>query len=337
MKRAWIPVLAMLIAVLCVGAVVAGNRPQADYDIHLIVAHDPPPPYYMQSMKQFADEVESGTDGHVRVQVLTSRQYGSIDMLELTRALAAGKFEMSAATTNALGYVNPDFWAYEMPYLFQSYGHVERVIDGPVGQRLLDSLTPSGIRGLAYTYSGGYKVVASTTGPLRTPADFRGKRVLTHDPVNVQTFRDLGARVHEGSYRESRPLMAAGKVQATEMTYTRYAEYGVVSKYVTELDHSFFLTTMLINESFYNKLPPAYREVVSRAARRVALVERARTIQENQRIREKLAARGVRVVTLTEAEKEKFRKATRAVYAQCARYFSVGLVEQMAAAPVAAR
>jgi len=338
MKRGLlVSIMVALAALASLGVVVANNSPQPTYDIRLIVAHDPAPPYYMQAMKHFADTVEAETNNHVRVQVLTSRQYGTIDTASLRNALIEGKFEMSAATVSSLGYIDSDFWVYEMPYMFDSYAQVSRTIDGPIGQRLMDKLPAYGLHGLAYTFSGGYKIVCSNTKAIHTPSDLVGVNVLTTDPVNINTFETLGAKVTKGSYREAKQLMGNGKVQVSEMTFTRLHEYGLHTKYVSELDHSFFLTTMVINEAFYQKLPAAYRDVLSKAAKQVALEERTRTLQENQVIRQEYAAKGIKINHLTDAEKDKFRQATQSAYTKCAHLFSDGLVSQIRALRVATR
>jgi len=337
MKRGLIIGLVVALAAFAsVGVVVANNSSPDTYDIHLIVAHDPAPPYYMQAMKHFADTVEAETNGHVRVQILTGRQYGTIEMATLRNALSEGKFEMSATTVASLGYIDKDFWVFELPYMFDNYEQVARTIDGPIGQRLMDQLPAHGLRGLAYTYSGGFKVVCSSHKAYTSPSDFVGTTILTHDPVNIATFQSMGANVRSGIYRESKALMAQNKIQASEMTLTRYKEYGLKCKYVTEFDHSFFLTTLLINDKFYQKLPAAYREVVAKAAKETAMEERARTVQEIQTITKEITAKGVHVVAVTPAQKERFRQATRSAYDKTRNLFTPGLVAEIRANRVAA-
>lgn len=337
MKRALLIGLMVALAALASYGVVVASNPQTTYDIRLIVAHDPAPPYYMQAMKHFADRVENETGGHVRIQVLTGRQYGTIETAMLRDSLVAGRFEMSAVTVGSLGYIDRDFWVFEMPYLFDNYAQVARTIDGSIGQRLMDKLSNYGLRGLAYTYSGGFKVVCSRTKPLTSPSDFAQIDMLTHDPVNIAIFKALGSRIHDGIYRESKALMAQRKIEASEMTLTRYKEYGLKAKYVNQLDHSFFLTALVINERFYQKLPEAYRQAIATAAREVALEERARTVQENEAICKEIAAKGVHVVSLTPAQREQFREATRSVYTSTRDLFTPGLVAQIRASFVAMR
>lgn len=316
------------------GVVTANIAPQQNYTLRMVIAHDPAPPFYVRSMNHFAETVARETNGHVKVQVIDSKQYGTIDHRSIIDAVGSGAIEMSAATVSSLGSVERDFLVFEMPYMFDSYEQVTRAIDGRVGQALFDKLAPHGIRGLAYTFSGGYKVVAANA-PIRKPADIAGMTVLARDPVNLATFEAMGARSVEGSLFATKQMMADGSVQASDMTFTRYDEYGLQTKYVNELEHSFFLTTMLVNEAYFQTLPQAYRDIIRSAARQAAVEERARTIQEIEAIRLRLAERGVQIVRLTPEQRDAFRTVTSSVYARLQGMFTAGLVDEIRSSRVA--
>ena len=301
------------------------------FNVRMVIAHDPAPKYYMDAMRRFATTVAKETHGGVKIQLVNTKQYGTIDQAEITDNVAQGKIEMSAATVSALGHIDSDFWAFELPYAFSSYQAIAQTIDGSFGKRLLEKLPKHHLRGLAYTYSGGYKVVCSNDRPLRKPEDFAGVRLLTHDPVNKAAFNHLGCIVKQGNYHTAQPLLEKHVVQAADMTYTRITENRIHTKYVNELDASVFLTTILMNEDFYQKLPTAYREVINRVAQDVAVEERARTIDETVKIRKQLRVRGYQIVQLTPAEKAAMRTAMMPVYDRVRGLFSNGTIEAMLA------
>ena len=50
-----------------------------------------------------------------------------------------------------------------MPFLFENHEHATRVLEGEVGEFLLDKITAKGnVRGMAFTYSGGFRNVLSS-------------------------------------------------------------------------------------------------------------------------------------------------------------------------------
>ena len=52
--------------------------------------------------------------------------------------------------------------ALDMPFIFEDHEHATRVLEGEVGEFLLDKITEkSNVRGMAFTYSGGFRNVLS--------------------------------------------------------------------------------------------------------------------------------------------------------------------------------
>jgi TRAP-type C4-dicarboxylate transport system substrate-binding protein len=70
-----------------------------------------------------------------------------------------GKIEMSQMYTTWLAEdIEHDMLALEMPFIFEDHDHATRVLEGPVGEGLLEKITEkSNVRGMAFTYSGGFR------------------------------------------------------------------------------------------------------------------------------------------------------------------------------------
>jgi TRAP-type C4-dicarboxylate transport system substrate-binding protein len=70
-----------------------------------------------------------------------------------------GKIEMSQLYTTWLAeHFDNDMLALDMPFIFQDHDHATRVLEGEVGEYLLDKITAnSNVRGMAFTYSGGFR------------------------------------------------------------------------------------------------------------------------------------------------------------------------------------
>jgi len=72
-----------------------------------------------------------------------------------------GKIEMSQMYTTWLAEkYEHDLLALDMPFIFEDHAHATRVLEGEVGETLLNKITESSnTRGLAFTYSGGFRNV----------------------------------------------------------------------------------------------------------------------------------------------------------------------------------
>ena len=71
------------------------------------------------------------------------------------------KIEMSQMYTTWLAEdIEHDMLALEMPFIFENHEHATRVLEGEVGETLLEKITEkSNVRGMAFTYSGGFRNV----------------------------------------------------------------------------------------------------------------------------------------------------------------------------------
>ena len=59
-----------------------------------------------------------------------------------------------------------EFEVFDLPYLFDNYDQVNKVMHGPIGKQLLGKLESKGIKGLAY-WDNGFKNF-SANKPIRT-------------------------------------------------------------------------------------------------------------------------------------------------------------------------
>ena len=75
-----------------------------------------------------------------------------------------GKIEMSQMYTTWLAEkFDQDMLALDMPFIFKDHDHATRVLEGEVGEFLLNKITEkSNVRGMAFTYSGGFRNVISS-------------------------------------------------------------------------------------------------------------------------------------------------------------------------------
>ena len=104
--------------------------------------------------------------------------------------LKEGRVQVSQIYADTFEHAT-DFYALSMPYLFESHEHAARVFEGDVGKKLFAHLyEKTGVRGLAYTYSGGYRCTASTT-PIHNVEDFSGKTFLRSTNPILASMIDL--------------------------------------------------------------------------------------------------------------------------------------------------
>ncbi len=303
-----------------------------------VLAHEPIE-LFIRAAKKFAEEVNAKAPGQLDIEVMTMSEYadkynngvvvGKHDLVDL---LDNGAIEMSQTYTITLGKLNKDFFALDLPFLFKDHDHAGRVFEGEIGAGLLNSLQESKkIKGLAFTYSGGFRIIPGNETVAKIE-DLRGMKMRTSfSPVAIETFKTLGADVVPMELEELSENLGAANVAVGESTYPRVYALGhdKVSKVINHTEHSLFLTTILIGSEFWNSLSQELQSVVSEAALAAARYERELSIEDVQLVQERAESDGIEVVKMSKEEQARFAEATKVVYSKFENYFTPGLVSKI--------
>lgn len=307
-----------------------GTTPETT--IRWILTHDPIS-LFEDAARSFAQSVSDLSEGSMEVQVFTPIEYGKgkwIQPADVMQKVVTGEVQMSQTYTTVLGQLYGRLWALDLPYLFRDHGHAARVLEGEIGQELLEGLVPSGVRGLAFTYTGGYRLVSTTGQVVRSIDDFKGVRVRTSDnPVVKAVFEAIGARPHAAPLQHIPQLTEQDVIEAAESTWPRYWDMGHY-KYqpvVADTGHSLFLTSLVVNEPFYQGLSASSKDVLHRSAIKAAAEEREKSVRDGDEAKRTWQAEGGNVVTWSEAERRRFAAAAEPVYERFAPEFGQSLID----------
>jgi TRAP-type C4-dicarboxylate transport system substrate-binding protein len=303
-----------------------------------VLAHEPIE-LFIRAAKVFASEVNKNAPGQLDVEVMTMSEYGekynngiSPNKHSLVDLLDNGQIQMSQTYTITLGKLNRDFFALDLPFLFKDHDHASRVFEGEVGAGLLDSLQESRkIKGLAFTYSGGFRIIPGNERVDRIE-DLQGMRVRTsHSPVAIDTFKILGADVVPMEIEELTDNLSDETVTVGESTYPRVYALGhnTASSYINHTEHSLFLTSILIGSEFWDSLTPELQTVVSDAAKVAARYERGISIEDVLATQQRCENDGIEIVKMSAEEQARFAEATKSIYTKYADYFTPGLVDKI--------
>lgn len=310
-----------LILGLLMGA--AGSAHAAKHKIRWLLGH-PNLDYFEAAAESFKSAVEYGSNGEIEVEIVTAedpwRDNRGRIAPEIADKVSLGEAEMGHSFTNVLGKIDHRLWAFDAPYLFNGYLHMEGVIEGPLGPELLEGLRGQGIVGLAFTYSGGAQGVATTGREIRGPEDLKGLKVgVFGSEVDLAWLPALGARPRPIQHQLNviNQLTLDGEIDSAVVTWRRVRDASLAEryKYVSLMNSSYLVSVTYINEKFYDSLPEKHRKLIKDTALSAARIERARTIELNETTKSVFMAKGVVPVYLSAAARTRFQEALRPVYA----------------------
>ena len=306
--------------------------------IRWVVAHDPLY-LFLRAAEDFQAEVNARSrDQKIEVEIMTPSQYAEryndgkyVPRQQLFSLMHEGKIEMSQMVTTTLAAkFNKDMHILDMPFLFRDHDHATRALEGEAGQRLLHSFTPeSKIRGLAFTYSGGFRCLPAGKD-IKCLADLAGKPIRTGmNPMARDTFAALGAIPVSMELEEMNSAVKDGQIIGGESAWPRIypCEQNSFSRAVVDTGHSLFLTSIIVSENFWHTLSAELQQIITDAAVAAGRTERQRSIEDGFDSMAKCEQDGIKVVHITQEERDHFKAVTRPLYDKY--QFSPGLMESI--------
>jgi TRAP-type C4-dicarboxylate transport system substrate-binding protein len=220
------------------------------------------------------------------------------------------KFHLSQTQVTVIGgHLNDQFAVLDLPFLFDGHDHVSTVLDGEIGDRLCEEMgKKTKIKGLGFTYSGGYRVVGSNH-VISDLNDLQSVNITT-TPMTKSFFKSFAADAESRLNQKIEEIaQSAENGGAVETTYLRFS-----GKNILKTNHSMFLTTILVGGEFFETLTSEQQEAFRAAAKVVAKLERQWSLDDAEKYEQEAASKGIEIREITEAEREKMREAAPEQY-----------------------
>jgi TRAP-type C4-dicarboxylate transport system substrate-binding protein len=137
----------------------------------------------VQALHYMGSLVAERSGGRLQLKVFHSRQLGEEkETLEQTRA---GAIDLNRTNVALIGTLVPAVKVLAMPFLFRSIEHQQKVLDGPIGNEILDSFEPYGFVGLAF-YDSGARSIYNSVRPVRSLEDVKDLRIRVQQIRKVE-------------------------------------------------------------------------------------------------------------------------------------------------------
>lgn len=306
--------------------------------IRWVLAHEPYD-LFLRAAAKFSQEVRDRTHGEIEIEVMGLTDFvdrympgQSLDRYRIRELVDNGTIEMSQMYTTTLGLIDQDMFVLDMPFLFRDHEHAARVLDGNIGQSLMDSLAEkTNIKGLAFTYSGGFRAIIGNK-VIECLDDLQGMTVrVAHSPVAESTMRALGANPVVLPIENLRDALGSGEVESGESTYPRI--YGMrqneTASVINHTEHSLFLTTLIMNKQLWNELTLEQQNIFQEAAYSAAHIERAESLEDVVVTRNRAVQDGIAVIDVSPELKQQLQSATTLVYDELQNMFRPGLIQRI--------
>jgi TRAP-type C4-dicarboxylate transport system substrate-binding protein len=189
---------------------------------------------------------------------------------------------------------------FRLPYLFRSTDHRHRVLDGPIGNDILQSLEPYGFVGLAF-FESGARSVYTVRRPVLTIDGIKGLRIrLQQSDLMIQMFTALGAEPVLLPYSRTKTALVTGLIDAAENNWPSYVSSGhySVARYFALTEHTMTPDILIMSMKTWRNLSPADQNIFRNAARDASIFLRGQWKDWEASSRKQALDSGVTVIEI---------------------------------------
>src|ERR1700720_36467 len=308
LSRTIAPVVALLLAAVWTSAVArefrAADSQSEDYPT-------------VQALRYMGRMVAELSGGRHHIRVFHSRQLGEEkETIEQTRA---GAIDLNRTNGALIGNFVPAMNVLAMPFLFRSIEHLQKVLDGPIGNEILGSFEPYGFVGLAF-YDSGARSIYNSVRPIRSIADIKGLRLrVQQSELMSDVIRALGAEPVELPYGQVLTGLATKLIDGAENNWPSFVttDHYKYAGYYTLTEHTMGPEVLIMSRKAWESLPPEDRTIFREAAIRSSQFMRDKWKDLEERSRQQAEAAGVTIVT--DFDRKPFEAAMASIYAKAQR------------------
>jgi TRAP-type transport system periplasmic protein len=218
----------------------------------------------------WADDIHKRTNGAVEIKVYGAGQLGS--QANALTAMQTGTIDFVCHTTGFIETIYPSVAVLDLPYILQSSAEAEKVLDGPVGQKLFEQFPTKGIVGLCWGH-WGWRPVTHAKKLVPHPEDIAGTKVRVQPgAIYAATYQTLKAPPTAIDVSEVYLALSQGAVDSVEVPLISLiaSKFYEVAKHVSNVNFVYNAGAIMASKRTLDKLPPEFQKAVKDAAEAVS-------------------------------------------------------------------
>ena len=270
--------------------------------------------FAQRSFENFKELVESRSNGRVKVEIYPAGELGG--EREMLEQVLLGELTMIAPASAPLDAATKYMAVWDLPYLFNDRETAHKVLDGEVGQTVLDSLSDKGLVGLVY-WENGFRHLTNNVKPITNVQDLSGIKMRTlENPMQIKAWSLLETNTTPIAFTELYGALETKIVDAQEtpLSLMYSSKFHEVQKYLTLTGHTYSPWPVVLNKEFYDRLPEDLQKVVKDAALETRAYNRELSKQDEETSLELLKQEGMEVTELTSEQKQEFKMKMSEIY-----------------------
>ena len=268
----------------------------------------------VEAVVQMGKKLEAATNGRLSIQMYPSMQLGGEK--EMIEQAQVGALAIARISVGPMGPIVPELNVFNLPFMFRDDAHMEKVIDGPIGDEMLKKLSDSqaNLIGLCWM-NAGTRNVYNSKKPIQTVDDLKGLKIrMMGNPVFVDTMNSLGGNGVAMGFDQLINAMQTGVVDGAENNYPTYesGQHYRYAKFYSKTGHLMIPEILVFSKKIWNELSKDDQALILKVAREAQQEERKLWYDREKESLKKMVESGAVVNDI--GDKKPFQAAVKPVW-----------------------
>mgnify|MGYP000241442524 CR=1 FL=1 len=264
-----------------------------------------------KAMVKMGEDLKELSGGKMEVAIYPSQQLGTErQCLEL---LQIGSLDMTKVSVGVMENFAPEMKVLGLPYIFRDREHAFEVLDGPIGQKLLEGGSEFWLYGLGY-YDAGSRSFYTKSKPVMEPNDLSGMKIRVMESVTAMDMvSDLGGSPTPISWGELYTSLQQGVVDGAENNPPSFylSKHYEVCKYYSLDEHTTLPDVLVMSIHTWNRLTDQEKVWLKEAVNKSIKYQRILWAEAEEEALEEVQKAGVEIFR---PDKTEFMEKVSSVY-----------------------
>jgi len=296
--------------------IAAGRLALAD-DKVVLKASDVHPEGYptVEAVENLGKKLEAATDGRLSIQMYSSMQLGGEK--EVIEQAQLGALQFARVSVGTLGPVVDDINVFNLPFVFRDVAHMNKVVDGAIGQELLDKVTSNDaakLIGLCWMDAGA-RSFYDTKHSIKSIDDLKGLKIrVIGNPIFVDMANALGANGVAMGYDQVFSALQTGVIDGAENNPPSFVfdNHYQVAKFYSDSQHLIVPEMLVYSKASWQKLSADDQTLIKKLSREAQAYARVLWNKKEADAFDKMKSGGIEIDHI--ADKKPFRDAVKPVW-----------------------
>ncbi|MDW7675965.1 MAG: TRAP transporter substrate-binding protein [Bacillota bacterium] len=275
---------------------------------------------------EMAKELEEKTNGRVKLDVFPEASLGG--EREMIEGARIGTMDIVLSTSAVTGNFVPQMKLFDLPFLFKDRDHAVKVLNGDIGQQLLDSTTNQDLIGLAF-WENGFRNLTNSKRAVEKPEDLVGLKIRTmENPIHMDAWKALGADPTPMAFAEVFTSLQQGAIDGQEnpLAIISTSRLYEVQQHLSMTNHNYSPMVLMISKQVWDSFPEDIQVTFKELALKYGEIEREMLMEAELAYMDEMTEQGM---TVSNPDTTLFREKVKSVYDKYADEIGADIIQQV--------